>query len=717
MIEKLLPLLAVLTSLWPISASSQPAPRPHDLMPVPASVEFSDGRLAITTAFSVSVAGCRDPRVEAAVARALRRLQGRTGLEFSTPVVTAPDSATLVVECARAGGALPSLRDDESYTIEVNERQARLRAVEASGVLRGLETLLQLAGSDRQGFFLPAVRIDDRPRFPWRGLLIDVCRHWLPIEVIKRNLDGMAAVKLNVLHLHLTEDQGFRIESKRYPKLHTLGSDGLYYTQDQIREIVAYAAARGIRVVPEFDMPGHVTSWLVGHPELAALPGPYAIERRWGVMDPAFDPTREDVYRFLDGFFAEMATLFPDEYLHIGGDENNGTAWGANAAIQAFMKKNRLADAHALQAYFNRRLSAILRKHGKKMVGWDEILHPDLPKDSVVQSWRGQASLAEGARAGYSGILSNGYYLDLMLPAARHYTVDPLPSGSALSEAEAARVLGGEACMWSEYVSPETVDSRVWPRLGAIAERLWSPTTVTDVDDMYRRLETLSVRLEELGLEHEKNRDMMLRRLAGGTDIEALRTLVELVEPVKGYRRPELRPATQMMPLTRFVDAARADSAVARRVARGRAPVRRACVQGRPSGAGGSVRALARHPARDRRHDRSRGGARRADAAGRGRVGRRCRRPAGADLPGGPHEPGRRMARGETGGTRARRLTGRRGGTDGSARAQARDGGRRRSTEARDDDAVGLEDTRGAAGRAACAPFASVAGTPAPHKR
>lgn len=567
MVERLLPLLTLLTSLWPISASSQPATRPYDLLPVPARLELGAGRLPITTAFSADTTGCRDGRVQAAVARALRRLQGRTGLEFSTAVVTAPDSATLVIECARAGAAVPSLRDDESYAIEADRRRARLRAAEAVGVLRGLETLLQLVEGDRQGYFLPAARIEDRPRFPWRGLLIDVCRHWLPVEAIKRNLDGMAAVKLNVLHLHLTEDQGFRIESKRYPKLHTLGSDGLYYTQDQIREIVAYAAARGIRVVPEFDMPGHVTSWLVGHPELAALPGPYAIERRWGVMDPAFDPTREDVYRLLDGFFAEMAALFPDEHLHIGGDENNGKQWAANPAIQAFMKKNRLADAHALQAYFNRRLAAILRKRGRKMVGWDEILHPDLPKDIVVQSWRGQKSLAEGARAGYLGILSNGYYLDLMQPAARHYAVDPVPAGSTLAEAEAARVLGGEACMWSEFVGPETVDSRIWPRLGAIAERLWSPTTVTDVDDMYRRLETLSVRLEELGLEHEKNRDMMLRRLAGGTDIEALRTLVELVEPVKGYRRPELRPATHMMPLTRFVDAARADSAVARRVA------------------------------------------------------------------------------------------------------------------------------------------------------
>lgn len=548
--------------LWPCRVLGET----NSLMPIPSQVVVGAGRLPVTSSFAAHLAGCPDPRVEPAVRRALRRMQARTGVEFATPVTADVSAAALIVECARAGGVLPSLGDDESYTLEVNERQIQLRAMEGVGVLRGLETVLQLLDSDRLGAYLPGVRIDDRPRFRWRGLLVDVCRHWLPIEVIKRNLDGMAAVKLNVLHLHLTEDQGFRVESRRYPALHIRGSDGLYYTQDQIREIVAYASARGIRVIPEFDMPGHVTSWLVGHPELAAAPGPYSIERRWGVMDPAFDPTREVVYRFLDGFFAEMSSLFPDEYMHIGGDENNGRQWNANPTIQAFMRKNSLADAHALQAHFNRRVSAILGKYGKKMVGWDEILHPDLPRDIVVQSWRGQASLADGARAGYRGLLSNGYYLDLIGTAASHYRVDPLPADSTLTPEEAARVLGGEACMWSEFVDPGTVDSRIWPRLAAIAERFWSPATTGDVADMYRRLAILSVRLEELGLEHEKNPAMMLRRLAGSTEIAALQTLVDAVEPVKGYKRGSLRPATQMMPLTRVVDAARPDGAVARRV-------------------------------------------------------------------------------------------------------------------------------------------------------
>jgi hexosaminidase len=425
--------------------------------------------------------------------------------------------------------------------------------------------LLQLLESDRSGYYLPGIRIQDQPRFAWRGLLIDIGRHYEPPEVLKRNLDAMAAVKLNVFHWHLTEDQGFRVESKKFPKLHSMGSDGLYYTQDQVREIIAYARERGIRVVPEFDIPGHSTSWLVGYPELGSAPGPYQIERRAGIFEPALDPTRDQVYKFLDGFLGEMASLFPDAYMHIGGDENEGKQWDRNPQIQAFMKAKGIKDNHALQAYFNQQLLKILQKHGKKMIGWDEILQPDLPKDAVIQSWRGPASLAEAAKKGYDGILSAGYYIDLIYPTIRHYLADPIPADSTLTKDETRHVLGGEATMWGEYVSPDTIDSRIWPRTAAIAERLWSPQTVVDVDDMYRRLAVISLQLEELGLTHKKNFAMLLRRLAASDDIGALATLASLIEPVKEYRRGQMRPATMLSPLTGLVDAARPDSDAARR--------------------------------------------------------------------------------------------------------------------------------------------------------
>ena len=188
-----------------------------------------------------------------------------------------------------------------------------------------------------------------------------------------------------------------------------------------------------VRVIPEFDMPGHTTSWFVGYPELASGPGPYHIERKFGIFDPAMDPTHEETYRFLDGFLGEMAQLFPDEYMHIGGDENNGKQWKANPRIQEFMRKHELKDTAALQAYFNQRVLKILQKHGKKMIGWDEVLTPDLPKDVVVQSWRGTKSLADGAKRGYSGILSQPYYFDHMAPAEYFYVNDPLPADSDLT--------------------------------------------------------------------------------------------------------------------------------------------------------------------------------------------------------------------------------------------------------------------------------------------
>lgn len=538
-----------------------------NLMPIPASVQMQPGRLPVTASFNVAVKNYADDRLRAGISRMLTRLAGRTVLTLPTDLSMDENKAVLVIQCERAGDIVPSLTENESYSLEVTDKQARLIAPTVVGALRGLETVLQLLQSDRDGYYLPGIRIQDQPRFPWRGLLIDVGRHYEPMEVLKRNLDAMAAVKLNVFHWHLTEDQGFRVESKKLPKLHTLGSDGLYYTQDQVREIINYARDRGIRVMPEFDIPGHSTSWLVGHPEMGSAPGPYKIERGAGIFEPALDPTREQTYKFLDTFLGEMAELFPDAYMHIGGDENEGKQWDRNPQIQAFMKEKGIKDNHALQAYFNQRVLKILQKHGKKMIGWEEILHPDLPNDAVIHSWRGPASLAEAAKKGYHGILSAGYYIDLVFPASQHYLADPIPQDTTLTTEEAKYVLGGEATMWGEWVSPETIDSRIWPRTAAIAERLWSPRNVTDVEDMYRRLSVISRQLEELGLTHEKNYGMLLRRLAASDNTGPLRTLASIIEPVKEYRRYQMRPQTMLSPLTGLVDAARPDSETARQFA------------------------------------------------------------------------------------------------------------------------------------------------------
>src|ERR1044072_8056215 len=560
-------LLLLIITCAVVASAQQPSTPKLDLMPVPTSITFHNERLAVDSNFRVATRGHSDARLQAAIARFMKRLEGRTVLTLNNALAPDDQTTPLIIQTQGPGKDIPGLGEDESYRIDITRRQGILSAPTVIGAIRGLETVLQLLDADRNGYFLPGVQIDDRPRFPWRGVMIDVARHFQTMEVLKRNLDGMAAMKMNVFHWHLSEDQGFRAGSKKFPKLHQLGSDGNYFTQEQVKEIIAYARDRGIRVVPEFDIPGHSTSWLVGYPELGSAPGPYTIERRPGIFEPALDPTREDVYKFLDGFLSEMAALFPDAYMHIGGDENEGKQWDRNPAIQAYMKAKGIKDNHALQAYFNTRLLKILQKHGKKMIGWDEVLQPDLPKDIVIHSWRGTAALAEAARKGYDGILSNGYYIDLMQPASQHYAADPLPADSTLTPEEARHVLGGEATMWGEWVTPETIDSRIWPRTAAIAERLWSPRSVNDVNDMYRRMAVISLQLEELGLTHKKNQAMMLRRLMRSDDIGPLRTLVSILEPVKEYRRYDQRPQTMLSPLTGVVDATLPDSDAARRFA------------------------------------------------------------------------------------------------------------------------------------------------------
>lgn len=527
-----------------------------DIMPLPAKYTLGSGRLAIDSNFHAGLTGKCEPRLERALARFNERLFRQTGV-FQQPGT----GKTFEIRCSAASKPVQTPGEDESYKLEVTSAQATLTAPNTLGLLRGMETFLQLVHPDSHGIAVPAISIEDQPRFAWRGLMLDVSRHWMPIEVVKRTLDGMAAVKLNVFHWHLSDDQGFRVESKRFPKLQGMGSDGHYFTQAQVREVLDYARDRGIRVVPEFDMPGHTQSWLVGYPELGTAPGPYEIQRHWGIFDACLDPTKETTYRFLDGFIGEMAALFPDEYFHIGGDEVNGKAWNASEHVQAFMKQHGLKDDRELQRYFNRRVQAMVKKYGKRMEGWDEILNPDLPKDIVIQSWRGQDSLNNAVAQGYSGLLSGGYYLDLMYSAERHYRVDPVnEAAAALTGDQRARILGGEACVWTEYMSPENVDERIWPRAAAIAERLWSPRTVTDIPSMYARLSTVSRHLETAGLAHREAYRTMLERLAGDHQVEPLRVLADIVEPVKDYTRGQLREQDQFTPLNRLIDTARPES-------------------------------------------------------------------------------------------------------------------------------------------------------------
>ncbi len=547
--------LAVAAGLTQLAYAAAPA-----LMPIPIKVQPASGNFPIDANLVVETVGTANARLAPAVQSFLARVSRQTGVLYAPTPPLPPDAHRLVIECA-ATADYPALSEDESYALDVSATQARIQAATAEGAIHGLATFVQLIQPGPNGFQVGAVHIEDRPRFPWRGLMLDVCRHWMPVEVVKRNLDAMAAVKLNVLHWHLSEDQAFRVESKRYPRLHQMGSAGDYYTQDQIRDVVAYARDRGIRVVPEFDIPGHTSAWFPGYPELASSPGPFTLGGKGSVMDPS----KESTYTFLDGFIGEMTQLFPDPYFHIGGDEVNPRTWNQSDSIQAFAKEHGFANAPAIQVYFNQRLLKIVQKYGKTMVGWDEIMVPGLPTDAVIQSWRGQKSLYDAAAKGYRGILSWGYYLDHLSPASFHYGVDPLggPDAANLTPEQTARIMGGEACMWTELAGQETIDDRIWPRTAVIAERLWSPREVTDVDAMYARLDPISRNLQFTGVRHLANYQPMLDRLAGDGPVEPVRVLAEAVEAL-GLGTGRRGAAWGTAPLNRFVDACLPESKLVR---------------------------------------------------------------------------------------------------------------------------------------------------------
>ncbi|WP_039055584.1 family 20 glycosylhydrolase [Enterobacter sp. Bisph1] len=397
------------------------------LMPWPAKVErpANAGFLVLQDNLSISVSG---DDLDDAVTRLRQRIALQTGWTLQ-PQAEKPQHPTIAITIAKKVPPLPNLESDERYTLKVDASGVQIAANTRFGALRAIETLLQLMQNGTEHSALPWVTIEDAPRFPWRGLLLDSARHFVPVADIKRQIDGMAAAKLNVLHWHLTDDQGWRFSSKRYPKLTQLASDGLFYSEAQMRDVVRYATARGIRVVPEIDMPGHASAIAVAYPELMSAPGPYQMERHWGVLKPLLDPTKEATYAFAEAMVSELAAIFPDAYLHIGGDEVDDTQWKNNPAIQQFMRDNKLADSHALQALFNRKLETILEKHHRQMVGWDEIFHPDLPKSILIQSWQGQDALGEVAQQGYKGILSTGFYLDQPQYTAYHYRNEIVPQG------------------------------------------------------------------------------------------------------------------------------------------------------------------------------------------------------------------------------------------------------------------------------------------------
>ncbi|UJR26444.1 hypothetical protein I4U23_007774 [Adineta vaga] len=536
------------------------------VIPMPHYVDLKKSSILLSLSFDLITNQKSSKHLKLALNRYSKYISLLTGISVNTDVTSTSSENNLFIDCTSKNcknDKYPELGEDESYTLNVTKTGSYLSAITLTGIIRGLSTFVQLIERDKSSdtSFIPCVHIVDRPRFAWRGLLLDMSRHWMPVAVIERTLNAMEMSKMNVLHMHLSDDQGFRVESLVYPLLHDRKD---YYSQKDIKHLVKYAEERRIRLIPEFDVPGHTTSWFVGYPELATEQGTYKISDEWGVMKATMDPTKENTYKFLDRFFQEMTQLFPDPYFHIGGDEVEGSQWRQSSSIQNFISEQKLNSNQGLQAYFNKRIQKILKNYERIMIGWEEILENlAIDQDAVIQSWKSRESLVDAVRKGYQALLSNGYYLDHLSSALSHYKVDPIHDDELrlLNKEQRSHILGGEACMWGEYVSQDTVDSRLWPRTLAVAERFWSPSSVNDPKSVYERMFRMNHLLDKLetGVTHISLYKTRLQNLIIDENkrkdlFHPFVILADVCEPYGINDRSKTHKYKMYTPLTTFAD-------------------------------------------------------------------------------------------------------------------------------------------------------------------
>ena len=430
---------------------------------------------------------------------------------------------------------------EEGYELTIEPDSVLLRAAKPRGLFWGVQTLRQLLPPGGQGAKaarsegthavpLPCVHIKDTPRYPWRGMHLDVGRHFMPTEFVKRYIDFLALHKFNVFHWHLTEDQGWRIEIKEYPRLTTVAAwrgqedkrYGGFYTQKEIREVVAYAADRFITVVPEIELPGHSLAALAAYPEVSCTGGPFEVPTRWGIFEDVYCAGNDATFEFLKNVLSEVLELFPGPYVHIGGDECPKTRWKACKKCQARIEAEGLADEHELQSYFIKRISRFLASNGRRLVGWDEILEGGLAPDATVMSWRGIKGGIAAARMGHDVVMTPGTHCYLNMKQApgadepghagshvvtleKVYSYEPTPA--ELTPAEAKHILGAQGNVWTEYIAtPKEVEYMVFPRMCALAEVTWTPAPLRDWNDFLSRLEVHQQRLDAMGVNYYREK-------------------------------------------------------------------------------------------------------------------------------------------------------------------------------------------------------------------
>lgn len=488
-----------------------------DIIPKPGSIKLAQGFFPLK---NIQILEAKDSNPEML---ALIRYLAEILQQQSANLINAKEEKNLAEKPASISLVLQkslSRLGDEGYLLKIRPTSIILSAFKPAGLFYGIQTLRQLAfGKER----IPCADIEDIPAYRWRGMLLDCCRHFMTADFVKRYIDLLAFHKMNIFHWHLTEDQGWRIEIKRYPRLTEIGAwrvengrrYGGFYTQQEIKDIVAYAQSRYVTVVPEIEMPGHSVAALSAYPEYSCTTRPLGVETGWGVFNDVFCAGKESSFEFLQNILTEVCDLFPSPYIHIGGDECPKYYWKTCPDCQKKIKELGLKDEEALQGYFTKRIEQFLQTKGRMIIGWDEILIGGVTKTAVVQSWRGLDGAIEAAKMGNAVISSPWSPVYFYCPQVKEevrpnygtvnsidkvYSFDPVPK--ELTKEQANYVMGGECCMWSEYTHEFEVDPQMFPRLCAFAESVWTLASKRDYSDFLRRLQTHYPRLDALGVDY-----------------------------------------------------------------------------------------------------------------------------------------------------------------------------------------------------------------------
>lgn len=520
----------LLPFLFASCASAQTTPEPT-LIPRPAVMSMGKGYFPVTSAVTI-VINSKELKPEGAFLRdALAALLPEPPALIPQRTIEGP----VIALTTASDKTLPA----EGYALTITPERIELRGADRAGLFHGIQTLIQLLPPKGEETAVPCLSITDSPRFAWRGMHLDVCRHFFPVEFVKKYIDLLARYKMNRFHWHLTDDQGWRIEIKKNPKLTEVGARrsgsqvgpysrreydsipyGGFYTQDQIREVVEYAAARHITVVPEIEMPGHALAALASYPELGCSGGPYEVQKGWGVFDDVFCAGNDSTFIMLEGVLAEVMDLFPGEYIHVGGDECPKERWKTCPKCQARMKAESSKDEHELQSYFIQRIEKFVNAKGRKIIGWDEILEGGLAPNAAVMSWRGTEGGVAAAKSGHYAVMSPGSYcyfdhyqgdpaneplaIGGYTTVQKVYSYEPIPE--ELKPEQAKYILGAQGNVWAEYIlTPEHVEYMAMPRMLALAEVLWTPKEKRDEMDFIRRLEAEFPRLEALKVNASKS--------------------------------------------------------------------------------------------------------------------------------------------------------------------------------------------------------------------